>query len=121
MLGSYYRVGFYGDAFEELNGQEFIYKEPKITKLVEIKDRLHKLYQSKLEGVEVKIIVHSNTVKPEELDANTAHIQITSVEPYFEPSELESRKTAFAQKVSLSRFFPNPNPFSLSLSCLPLF
>ena len=40
MLGSYYRVGFYGDLFEELNGVEFIYKEPKITRLVEIKERL---------------------------------------------------------------------------------
>ena len=40
MLGSYYRVGFYGKAFEELDTKEFIYKEPKITKLVEIKDRL---------------------------------------------------------------------------------
>jgi len=40
MLGSYYRVGFYGVSYEELNGKEFIYKEPKITKLSEIKDRL---------------------------------------------------------------------------------
>lgn len=40
MLGSYYRVRFFGESFEELNNTEFIYKEPKITKLVEIKDRL---------------------------------------------------------------------------------
>lgn len=40
MLGSYYRVGFYGTVFEELDKVEFVYKEPKITKLVEIKDRL---------------------------------------------------------------------------------
>ena len=40
MLGSYYRVRFYGEAFEELDNSEFIYKEPKITKLVEIKERL---------------------------------------------------------------------------------
>ena len=40
MLGSYYRVRFFGSAFEELDNTEFIYKAPKITKLVEIKDRL---------------------------------------------------------------------------------
>jgi hypothetical protein len=40
MLGSYYRVGFYGSVFEELSGCEFIYKEPKITKLFDIKERL---------------------------------------------------------------------------------
>lgn len=39
-LGSYYRVAFYGNPFEELNGQEFIYKEPKLTRLGEISDRL---------------------------------------------------------------------------------
>jgi len=39
-LGSYYRVAFYGNLFEELSGQEFIYKEPKLTRLGEISDRL---------------------------------------------------------------------------------
>lgn len=32
MLGSYYRVGFYGKCFDELDGKEFVYKEPKITR-----------------------------------------------------------------------------------------
>ena len=40
MLGSYYRVGLYGSSFLELDGKEYIYKEPKITKLSEIKERL---------------------------------------------------------------------------------
>ncbi len=40
MLGSFYRVGFYGPDFDELDGQEFIYKEPKITRLGEITERL---------------------------------------------------------------------------------
>lgn len=39
-LGSYYRVAFFGNLFEELSGQEFIYKEPKLTRLGEISDRL---------------------------------------------------------------------------------
>jgi hypothetical protein len=40
MLGSFYRVGFFGAGFDELDGQEFIYKEPKITRLGEITERL---------------------------------------------------------------------------------
>ena len=40
MFGTYYRVGFYGLWFAELDGQEFIYKEPAITKLSEISHRL---------------------------------------------------------------------------------
>ena len=33
-------MGFYGTKFDELDGQEFIYKEPGITKLAEIASRL---------------------------------------------------------------------------------
>jgi hypothetical protein len=40
MLGRYYRVGFYGKKFEDLDGKEFIYKEPKLTHLYALKDRL---------------------------------------------------------------------------------
>jgi len=40
MLGSFYRVKFFGEGFDELDGHEFIYKEPKITRLGEITERL---------------------------------------------------------------------------------
>lgn len=40
MLGKYYRVGFYGSKFEDLNGKEFVYKEPKATHLFDLKERL---------------------------------------------------------------------------------
>ena len=40
MFGTYFRVGFYGTKFGDLNGEEFIYKEPAITKLPEISHRL---------------------------------------------------------------------------------
>jgi hypothetical protein len=37
---TYFRVGFYGHKFGDLDGEEFIYKEPAITKLPEISHRL---------------------------------------------------------------------------------
>jgi len=40
MFGTYFRVGFYGHKFGDLDGEEFVYKEPSITKLPEISHRL---------------------------------------------------------------------------------
>lgn len=43
VFGTYYRVGFYGSKFfgsDGLDGEEFIYKEPTLTKLSEIFVRL---------------------------------------------------------------------------------
>ena len=40
MFGTYFRVAFYGSKFGDLNGEQFIYKEPAITKLPEISQRL---------------------------------------------------------------------------------
>jgi hypothetical protein len=40
VFGTYFRVGFYGSKFDDLNGEEFIYKEPTLTKLPEIFSRL---------------------------------------------------------------------------------
>lgn len=40
MFGTYFRVGFYGARFGDLDEQEFVYKEPSITKLAEISHRL---------------------------------------------------------------------------------
>lgn len=51
MLGTYFRVGFYGSKFGDLDGEEYIYKEPAITKLPEISHRL-----------QVKLICRKNVV-----------------------------------------------------------
>ena len=39
-LCSYFRVGFYGLIFGDLDGQEFIYKEPALTRLGEFSLKL---------------------------------------------------------------------------------
>lgn len=44
VFGTYFRVGFYGSKFGDLNGEEFIYKEPTLTKLPEIFSRLEVKY-----------------------------------------------------------------------------
>lgn len=40
MLGRYFRVGFYGASFQDLDGREFIYKEPKRTHLYAFTERM---------------------------------------------------------------------------------
>jgi dedicator of cytokinesis protein 6/7/8 len=113
LFGTYFRVGFYGLHFEALNGEEFIYKEPGITKLAEIAHRLESFYTSKL-SCQVVIMKDSNNVNKTELDlTNKAYIQITYVEPYFDQWELSKCVTFFERNYSLKRFIYS-TPFTLS-------
>ncbi|XP_071580123.1 dedicator of cytokinesis protein 11-like isoform X2 [Temnothorax nylanderi] len=78
LLGRFYRVAFFGMAyFEEENGQEYIYKEPKVTSLSEISERLLHLYSEKFGSENVKIIMDSVPVDVSELDPKIAYIQVT--------------------------------------------
>ncbi|XP_063232760.1 dedicator of cytokinesis protein 9 isoform X1 [Bacillus rossius redtenbacheri] len=98
LLGRYYRVAFYGQAyFEEDSGVEYIYKEPKVTSLSEISERIYRLYCDKFGQEVIKIIMDSAPIVPAELDAKFAYIQVTHVTPYFEKAEYEERQTEFEQ------------------------
>ncbi|XP_034950532.1 dedicator of cytokinesis protein 9 isoform X2 [Chelonus insularis] len=105
LLGRFYRVAFFGSAyFEEENGQEYIYKEPKVTSLSEISERLHRLYAEKFGIENVKMIMDSAPIELKDLDTKIAYIQVTHVTPYFEKVELESRVTEFEQNHDVSCF-----------------
>lgn len=54
MFGTYFRVGFYGSRFGDLDEQEFVYKEPSITKLAEISHRLEACW---LTTVSIKAVI----------------------------------------------------------------
>lgn len=58
MFGTYFRVGFYGSKFGDLDEQEFVYKEPAITKLAEISHRLE-VKTAKLGCLSVLVVVFS--------------------------------------------------------------
>ncbi|XP_069474277.1 dedicator of cytokinesis protein 10 isoform X2 [Ambystoma mexicanum] len=114
LFGRYYRVAFYGQGFfEEEEGKEYIYKEPKLTALSEISQRLLKLYADKFGADNVKIIQDSNKVNPKELDPKYAYVQVTYVTPHFDESEEEERKTDFERHHNISRFVFE-TPFTLS-------
>ncbi|XP_023290391.1 dedicator of cytokinesis protein 9 isoform X2 [Orussus abietinus] len=105
LLGRFYRVAFFGSAyFEEENGQEYIYKEPKVTSLSEISERLHRLHSEKFGPENVKMIMDSVPVNSAELDQKFAYIQVTHVTPYFEKFELDARPTEFEQNHDVGCF-----------------
>uniref|UniRef100_A0A8C7I0K5 Dedicator of cytokinesis 6 n=1 Tax=Oncorhynchus kisutch TaxID=8019 RepID=A0A8C7I0K5_ONCKI len=102
MFGTYFRVGFYGCRFGDLDEQEFVYKEPSITKLAEISYRLEEFYAERFGDDVVEIIK----------DSNHAYLQITYVEPFFDTYELKERITYFDKNYNL-RTFMYCTPFTL--------
>ncbi|XP_035376806.1 dedicator of cytokinesis protein 9 isoform X3 [Electrophorus electricus] len=107
LLGTYFRVAFFGQAagfFEDEDGKEYIYKEPKFTPLSEISQRLLKLYSDKFGAENVKMIQDSGRINPKDLDSKYAYIQVTHVTPFLEEKELAERKTEFERSHNIRRF-----------------
>uniref|UniRef100_A0A5F8HF54 Dedicator of cytokinesis 9 n=1 Tax=Monodelphis domestica TaxID=13616 RepID=A0A5F8HF54_MONDO len=105
LLGTYFRVAFFGQGFfEDEDGKEYIYKEPKLTPLSEISQRLLKLYSDKFGSENVKMIQDSGKVNPKDLDSKYAYIQVTHVTPFFDEKELQERKTDFERTHNIRRF-----------------
>uniref|UniRef100_A0AAY4AKK9 Dedicator of cytokinesis protein 9-like n=1 Tax=Denticeps clupeoides TaxID=299321 RepID=A0AAY4AKK9_9TELE len=105
LLGTFFRVAFFGQGFfEDEDGKEYIYKEPKFTPLSEISHRLLRLYSDKFGPDNVKIIQDSGRVNPKDLDSKFAYIQVTHVMPYLEEKELEERRTDFEKNHNIRRF-----------------
>ncbi|KAM9734242.1 dedicator of cytokinesis protein 10 isoform 6-T6 [Menidia menidia] len=114
LFGRYYRVAFYGQGFfEEEESKEFIYKEPKLTGLSEISQRLLKLYSDKFGADNVKMIQDSNKVNPKDLDPKFAYIQVTYVVPFFDEKEQHDKRTDFERHHNINRFVFE-TPFTLS-------
>ncbi|XP_041637733.1 dedicator of cytokinesis protein 9-like isoform X2 [Cheilinus undulatus] len=114
LLGTYFRVAFFGQGFfEDEDGKEYIYKEPKFTPLSEISQRLLKLYSDKFGQENVKIIQDSGRVNPKDLDSKYAYLQVTHVTPYLDDKELEDRKTDFERSHNIRRFVFE-TPFTVS-------
>lgn len=109
MLGTYFRVGFYGKVFgDRLDGKEFVYKFPKITQLVEVTSRLQSLYSEQL-GVPIEIHRSNERVDTEMLDPAKGFVQVTFLEPYF--TSPASRATWIQRNTNL-RVFRYSVPFT---------
>ncbi|XP_033475104.1 dedicator of cytokinesis protein 8 isoform X1 [Epinephelus lanceolatus] len=113
MFGTYFRVGFYGAKFGDLDEREFIYKEPGITHLPEISHRLENFY-SQCFGEDTLVMIKDSTpVDRKQLNPSKAYIQITYVEPFFDDYEMKDRLTNFEKNFNLRRFMYT-TPFTKS-------
>uniref|UniRef100_A0A8C1KIR3 Dedicator of cytokinesis 8 n=1 Tax=Cyprinus carpio TaxID=7962 RepID=A0A8C1KIR3_CYPCA len=113
MFGTYFRVGFYGSKFGDLDEQEFIYKEPGITHLPEISHRLENFYSQCFGDEVLEMIKDSTPVDRKKLNPNKVYIQITFVEPFFDDYEMKDRLTNFEKNFNLRRFMYT-TPFTKS-------
>ncbi|XP_038558970.1 dedicator of cytokinesis protein 8 isoform X2 [Micropterus salmoides] len=113
MFGTYFRVGFYGAKFGDLDEREFIYKEPGITHLPEISHRLENFY-SQCFGEDTLVMIKDSTpVDRKQLNPSKVYIQITYVEPFFDDYEMKDRLTNFEKNFNLRRFMYT-TPFTKS-------
>lgn len=100
---TYYRVGFYGERFGELNKREYVYREARDVRLGDIMEKLSHVYESRLVGNHtLHIIPDSRQVNADELQSGVCYLQITSVDPVMEDEDLESRKERLASHLSTS-------------------
>ena len=116
MLGTYYRVGFYGRKFgQRLDGLELIYKTPKITRLSEIATRLRALYAKQL-SCPVRVLPDSNPVDRSKLDADECVLQITFVHPHFPEDETPNERTIHSNNTAHGLHEATLSPASAELS-----
>ena len=102
ILGTYYRVAFFGEPWGELSQCEFIYKEPQITQLSEIALRLEKMYKARFG--EINVIRDAGREATARLDMKRAHFQVTHVEPFLTDSDKAARTTNFERNHDICRF-----------------
>ncbi|KAJ6244379.1 dedicator of cytokinesis dock [Anaeramoeba flamelloides] len=110
MFAHYYRVGFYGKVFGEMNNSEFIYRElPEVT-LYDLKERLIKQFEMGIKNCKIKVFPSSAPVDRESLEEfdnmknSLGWLQITSVQPYYTDEEIIWRRTHFQRMNHISRF-----------------
>lgn len=112
-LGSYFRVGFYGDLFDaDLRDKQFVYKEPTITQLSEFSLRLKDHFSNIFGAGNVELISDSKQVDAKALQPGRAFIQITYVNPHLEEFELKRRVTYFERNHDI-RNFMFETPFTI--------
>lgn len=116
ILGRYYRVAFFGkDFFDEESGKEFVYKEPKVTSLPEISERLKDIFGKKFGHENIRLIMSEKEVdEKSECDPKYAYIQLTHVHPYNHAIEPNDRLTDFEKFDNNLSKFMFETPFSLS-------
>lgn len=110
LFSKFYRVRMMGSNFGELDGCEFIYKEPAFVRLGDIQERLTKQYESKFGPGSVETLPNK-PVDRATLDPRKLYFQLVDCQEYLAPDELAHRKTPFERIWNL-RSFIYESPFA---------
>jgi hypothetical protein len=113
LFSNFYRVAFFGDLIPELDGKEFIYREPAMVRLGDITERLKAQYASKFPQPGKIVVLPNKPVDRANLQKGVLYLQLVSVDEYLEPDEVAQRITLFERKFNLRRFIFE-TPFTLT-------
>eukprot|EP00727_Mastigamoeba_balamuthi_P011535 m51a1_g7003 hypothetical protein (2666) ;mRNA; r:212191-222239 len=102
LLGTFFRLGYYGQAFEGLDGAEFVLKEPAGTHLFELTERLKQRFSKRFNE---DVVLLDSTQSASSADKTKRSLQVTAIKPYFDEDELAKRDTYFMKNTVVSRFF----------------
>ena len=105
IFAQYYRVAFFGggEKLQELDGQQFIYKENGATRLDGITERLSDQFSAKIAKENIHFVSNINFERSS-MQVGHLYIQLVSVEPYLTPEELEAKPTLFQQHFNVTTF-----------------
>jgi hypothetical protein len=113
LFGIYYRVGFYGPLWGTMEGKEYVYRAPRLTRLLDMKSFLKNGYEEVFGSGSVVFITDSKAVDTTKLNESKVYIQLTTLEPYFPVDDPMDRVTHFERSTSVS-FFEFVTPFTSS-------
>jgi len=101
----YYRVGFYGKKFEELNGKKFIYKVAGTTKLGHMQNILKEQHLHRLSDENDLVFLQSNneTLFSSEMEDSKIYLMIAGVKPYF-PTVEDKPLSPYQQHFGIDKF-----------------
>uniref|UniRef100_A0A0V0J8H6 Dedicator of cytokinesis protein 11 n=1 Tax=Schistocephalus solidus TaxID=70667 RepID=A0A0V0J8H6_SCHSO len=103
LFASYYRVTFFGKAFEGFAGKSFIYRTGPCQKLSVFIHSIMNVHTQRLGRNKVQLIT-DNYVSLDSLSPDKAYIQVTFVEPYV-PETASDALTAFERQHDVRQFF----------------
>lgn len=106
IFAQYYRVAFFGggEKLQELDGQQFIYKENGAVRLDGITERLSDQFSAKIARENIHFVSNINNFERSSMQVGHLYIQLINVEPYFTAEELEAKPTLFQQHFNVSHF-----------------
>ncbi|KAM7539379.1 hypothetical protein Aperf_G00000050196 [Anoplocephala perfoliata] len=103
LFASYFRVTFFGKAFESLAGKSYIYRTEAWQKINIFLQNQVKIHEERL-GVGKVEKITENYIDPSRLSPDKAYIQVTFVEPYV-PTDTSAQRTAFDLHHDVREFF----------------